>query len=263
MYHHIINPNSILMSKDPNVHKDRLYVEIKTLEEIARRGLDDIYSEKIEFGFTQRYYISTLHKFFCVGADLDYDLLRDMRREMLHRYPNYGKNQTIIDCLQDGAFCFLLGTLEMDLSQDDWDRIAEAYRNERYDIRIYMSDEKALEWLCSICDEFLEFGISILEMMLNYGTNMKWGSENQRDFLKDYRDLWDMFVDVDRRFMQFIKRYDMIKNCSSYDKNKMQEIWDSLYNAVGIQAVMETMEDLILQLEQIKIHYNNIKGELL
>lgn len=116
MYHHIINPNSILMSKDPNVHKDRLYVEIKTLEEIARRGLDDIYSEKIEFGFTQRYYISTLHKFLCVGADLDYDLLRDMRREMLHRYPNYGKNQTIIDCLQDGAFCFLLGTLEMDLS---------------------------------------------------------------------------------------------------------------------------------------------------
>lgn len=126
-----------------------------------------------------------------------------------------------------------------------------------------MSDEKALEWLCSICDEFLEFGISILEMMLNYGTNMKWESENQGDFLKDYRDLWDMFVDVDRRFMQFIKRYDMIKNCSSYDKNKMQEIWDSLYNAVGIQAVMETMEDLILQLEQIKIHYNNIKGELL
>ena len=267
MYHHIVNPNSILMSKDPDVHRDRLDVEIKKLEEISRRGLDDIHSEKIEYQFTQNYYINTLHRFFYIGSNLDYDLLRTMQQEMMRRYPDYRKNQKIKDYMNNDAACFLLGTLEMDLSQEDWDRIAEAYINARYDIQIYMPEERALQWRVGIYDEFLQFGLSLLEMMLNYGRNVKEEPGKQqghwREFLKDYRQLWDMFVDNDSQIQSFIKVEEMRKAFCSYDENRVQKIWDSLYNAVDIQTVMKTMEDLILQLEQIKIHYNNIRGGLL
>ncbi|MDE6851606.1 MAG: glycosyltransferase [Lachnospiraceae bacterium] len=265
MYHHIVNSNSILMSKDSSVHKDRLDVEIKTLEEISRRGLDDIHSEELEYQFTRKYYINTLHRFCYIGTDLDYDLLRKMQQEMLRRYPGYRKNQKIRDYMNDNAFSFLLGTLEMDLSQEDWDRIAEAYRNEEYDILIYMSEIKALQWGCGIYEEFLQFGLSISEMMLKYGMSVISEPGKQRnhwgEFLQDYRQLWDMFVDNDRQIQSLIQSKKLRKAFVSYNENSVQQIWADLEDTVDMERMLCVMDAMIQQLQRIRTHYANILGE--
>ena len=168
LYHHIVNSKSIMMSDSFGMHEDRLQVEVSLLEELERRGLEDISSPEMECNFICRYYINTLHLWFSRNSVLDYAVLRKMQKEILTRYPNYLENENWIS-VYSIENTFLIATISADFSNDMWKKISKSYQNGEFDFQLFLSEEETLRLYITLYGKkFFSARFSITNAILEY-----------------------------------------------------------------------------------------------
>lgn len=124
-YHYFANSASTVTSKNAMHHFERLYIEIALVEELKCRGLFGEFREEILGDFLCRYYINTLHMVFTRFETLPYEVLNEMRREVLLRFPDY-KETKVYQELPEMSKGFCL-TLETEMTQEKWDNLAKNY----------------------------------------------------------------------------------------------------------------------------------------
>lgn len=139
LYHYIKYEHSIILSGRNDDIKDRLEIERRLLREIQERGIDDIHSDRMMKNFLQRYYINTLYLCFRDSrTGMPYEVFYKMKEEVLSVYPEYYKSQAVQELCQNSANAFLLRTLEVCMTDALWDRVAEEYMNEHFDLSVFL-----------------------------------------------------------------------------------------------------------------------------
>lgn len=125
-YHYFANLSSTVTSRNSERHLERLAVELQTLDKLCELGLDQEYRDAIYGRFLKLYYLNTLHLIFQRFDVLPYEILNQMRREVLQRFPDYKQSEIYqgLTSLQKG---FLL-TLETEMTTELWDNLAANYR---------------------------------------------------------------------------------------------------------------------------------------
>lgn len=125
-YHYFLNTSSTVSTGNSLHQFDRLQVSAMTVEELERRGYGEKFHDEIEVYFLNTFYINTLHILFTRFETLPYDILTQMQQEVLRRYPN---------CVGDSAYenlgergKVMLSTLARPFSHQEWEEIAESYR---------------------------------------------------------------------------------------------------------------------------------------
>ncbi|MCH5266938.1 MAG: glycosyltransferase [Lachnospiraceae bacterium] len=144
LYHYIQYENSIIVSGNLDHILDRLEIQIRLLQEISKRGLADINDSNIKKNFLHLYYVNTLHLIFMrEQSAIPYEICNQMKEEVLNIYPQYYEDNFVKQyCCKDNAFAFLLRTLEYKMTNDLWDKAAEVYPDETYDLSIFLHAEK-------------------------------------------------------------------------------------------------------------------------
>lgn len=124
-YHYFANGESTVGKKNAAYHFDRLAVEIALVEELERRGQFIKFREEIMRGFLKRYYLNTLHMVFTHFDQLPYDVLEEMRAEVLRRFPDYKESAAYQELPEiSKGFCL---TLETEMTRKRWDNLAQNY----------------------------------------------------------------------------------------------------------------------------------------
>lgn len=125
-YHYYANTSSTVTSRNSSKHLERLQVELVTLEALCALGLDSEYHDAVYGRFLKLYYLNTLHLLFMRFDELPYEVLYEMRREVLERFPDY-KESDAYQHLTELEKGFLL-TLEVEMTDVLWDNLAANYR---------------------------------------------------------------------------------------------------------------------------------------
>lgn len=125
-YHYFANPCSTVTARNSLHHLERLDVETALYEELCRRGYDRDFEEQMKGRFLQMYYLNSLHLIFMRFDELPYDILQNMRREVLERFPEYKESETYKNLPEiSKGFCL---TLETEMTRQQWDNLASNYR---------------------------------------------------------------------------------------------------------------------------------------
>lgn len=143
LYHYMQNNQSVIGQSSASHTADRLEVEMKLLQEIERRGLDDIHSPAIENRFMHTYYVNTLHLYFHQHLDaLPYEVLYQMREGVFTFYPHYYDNTLLRKSCANISTNFLLRTLEVHMTDELWEQVAAEYKTGHYDLSIFLNAKK-------------------------------------------------------------------------------------------------------------------------
>lgn len=95
LYHYFVNMNSTTMVVNASWHFQRLTIELKKLEEYKRLGAFELFHERIEANFIQRFYLNTLHIIFTRFNYMPADIINDMRRIVKMNFPDYQNNPRV------------------------------------------------------------------------------------------------------------------------------------------------------------------------
>ncbi len=125
-YHYYANMQSTVTQKNVSHHLERLEIEIRLYEELKQRGYASEFIEEMNENFLRRYYLNSLHLLFMRFDELPYEILHQMRLEVLKRFPDY-KTSSAYQQLPEISKAFCL-TLEVEMSKERWDNLAENYR---------------------------------------------------------------------------------------------------------------------------------------
>lgn len=125
-YHYFSNTQSTVTQKNALHHLDRLEIEIRLYEEFCNRGYGAEFLTEMNENFLRRYYLNSLHLLFMRFSEVPYDVLNQMRQEVLQRFPDY-KESAIYQQLPEISKGFCL-TLEADMTKERWDNLASNYR---------------------------------------------------------------------------------------------------------------------------------------
>lgn len=125
-YHYFANLSSTVTSRNSTRHLERLEVEKLTLDKLCAIGCDEMYHDEIYGRFLKLYYLNSLHLIFQRFDHLPYNILQEMRREVLKRFPEY-KTSIAYQKLSELEKGFLL-TLEVDMTEELWNNLAQNYR---------------------------------------------------------------------------------------------------------------------------------------
>lgn len=126
LYYYFVNPNSTILSQDSSRHFDRLDIEEMKIQEYKRQGIFETYYREFEFQFLRMYYINSLHTFFLRISDMGCVPFGRMQARVKEYFPDYLANPYIgrFNALQ----MELLKTLELALSKEQWQLLADHYR---------------------------------------------------------------------------------------------------------------------------------------
>lgn len=126
LYHYMINENSTIMEQNAMHHLDRLVIELMKIEEYKRRGVFELYHDKIEFNFLRMYFINTIRILFVRFDRIPYDMIYTMQQQVLELFPDYEKNPYLDQLPQLQSE--LLKIVKVPLDEAKIDILANAYR---------------------------------------------------------------------------------------------------------------------------------------
>lgn len=91
VYHYIYNDNSTTTARNGR-HLERLPIEVAILEAYRERGMFEIYHDKLEMDFIQRYYLNTMYLIFTRCDDIP-DVFKQMKTTIYRYFPDFEKNE--------------------------------------------------------------------------------------------------------------------------------------------------------------------------
>ena len=127
LYYYFINPQSTVVKKDSPHHFDRLSVELIKLDTFKKRGLLNMFYDEIEYKFILLFYINTLHITFTRFNTIPGNILSHMQNVVTEHFPNYKNNKYILGLTPVNKILFQ--TLDIHMSQKDWQEFATVYAN--------------------------------------------------------------------------------------------------------------------------------------
>lgn len=125
-YHYFANMESTVTERNSAKHLERLDVEIKIFDKMREIGLMDQFRAEVCVRFLRMYYINSLGLILDRFDCLPYDVLNEMKAEVLKRFPDYQMAGDIVE-QSDVEKGFLL-TLGTDMSDELWDNLARNYQ---------------------------------------------------------------------------------------------------------------------------------------
>lgn len=103
VYHYIFHKNSTLHAKNQLYHLERLKIEPAIIEYYIEHGAFDLYKDKLEHDFLQRYYLNTLHILF-TRFDVFPDCFEEMKTTIFKYFPNclehYANGNVLLELLK-------------------------------------------------------------------------------------------------------------------------------------------------------------------
>lgn len=126
LYHYMINENSTIMEQNAMHHLDRLVIELMKIEEYKRRGVFELYHDRIEFSFLRMYFINTIRIMFVRFDRIPYDMIYTMQQQVLELFPDY-ENNPYLDTLPQ-LQSELLKMVKVPLDEAKINILANAYR---------------------------------------------------------------------------------------------------------------------------------------
>lgn len=126
LYYYFVNPDSTILSTNSNRHLERLQVEISKIEEYIRLGIFEKYQREFEYEFLRLYYVNSLHTFFMRMSDVRNLPFDEMKKTVLRYFPDYQNNPYYSRFIPLEKQ--LLLTLEQDISPEQWQLLADRYR---------------------------------------------------------------------------------------------------------------------------------------
>lgn len=126
LYHYMINENSTIMEQNAMHHLDRLVIELMKIEEYKRRGVFELYHDRIEFSFLRMYFINTIRILFVRFDRIPYDMIYTMQQQVLELFPDYERNPYLDQLPQLQSE--LLKMVKVPLDEAKIDILANAYR---------------------------------------------------------------------------------------------------------------------------------------
>lgn len=126
LYHYMINERSTIMEQNARHHLDRLVIELMKVEEYKRRGVFELYHDRIEFNFLRMYFINTIRILFVRFDKIPYDMVYTMQKQVRELFPDYESNPYLgtLPQLQSE----LLKIVKAPLDNAGIDILANAYR---------------------------------------------------------------------------------------------------------------------------------------
>ncbi|MBQ9118791.1 MAG: glycosyltransferase family 2 protein [Lachnospiraceae bacterium] len=128
LYYYYANPESTILQTNSKRHLERLAIEEQKLAEYKRRGVFETYYREFEYEFLRLYYINSLHTFFLRFSDMSLLPFSEMQRKVKEYFPDYRNNPYLERFLPLERE--LLKTIELELSNGQWEMLAEQYRKE-------------------------------------------------------------------------------------------------------------------------------------
>ncbi|HWT73653.1 MAG TPA: glycosyltransferase family 2 protein [Mobilitalea sp.] len=125
-YNYYNNLESTVVKKNSTHHYDRLITETIKIEELKARNLFDQYHDEIEYSFISLFYFNSLHIFFTRLTTVPPEILNYMKETVLALFPNY-KSNTYLSSVHD-IYKVLLKTIDTEISDNEWARIAKEYQ---------------------------------------------------------------------------------------------------------------------------------------
>ncbi|MCD7824803.1 MAG: DUF115 domain-containing protein [Clostridiaceae bacterium] len=125
-YHYFANWDSTITRRNDTKHLERLQVEKKVYDELEKRGYAACYREEMKRRFLKVYYLNSLHLIFTRFDRLPYDVLQEMREQVLKRVPDY-RSKEMVQRLNQMEQMFLI-SLDEEMTEKRWDHLARNYR---------------------------------------------------------------------------------------------------------------------------------------
>lgn len=91
VYHYVYHDNSTTNSIGKH-HLERLRIEVAILEAYKSRGLFEVYHDKLEMEFIQKYYLNTWYIIFTRCSEIP-DIFEEMKNTIYYYFPHFDRNK--------------------------------------------------------------------------------------------------------------------------------------------------------------------------
>jgi len=135
LYHYRENITSTTLRRNDSSHFDRLDIEIMKINKYKELGIFDKYYNRFEKEFINVYFINTLYIMFTRFDKVPYFCFLKMQINVKKYFPNYLNNKYLLD-QKNPLWTELLRLVDMNLSQEDLQYIADAYKSETDDEKV-------------------------------------------------------------------------------------------------------------------------------
>ncbi|MCH5269095.1 MAG: glycosyltransferase [Lachnospiraceae bacterium] len=228
LYHYIQYEKSIILTGDMSNILDRLEIEKKLLQEIKERKLADINEPQIVRDFIQRYYVNTLYLSFArAQSAFPYEIYAQMKEYVLDIYPKYYENEGVIQLCKENASAFLLRTLEYEMSDELWDRVAEEYLSQKLDLSIFLSVKKEERVQGTIeTREVFKLGYLFFSEMRNIVSDLRERllSEQKKTVWDDYENMLQQCIEESNKIVDAIQSRYQLKE-KFYQPDTLKQLW--------------------------------------
>lgn len=118
--------NSTITAKNALHHLDRLDIEIGIIEEYKRLGAFDLFKDRLEINFIQKFYLNTI---FIIFTRFNYipDIFNFMKKTVLEFFPDYNNNREIENINEREKLLLRLLDIDGEISLDELYRVKMAY----------------------------------------------------------------------------------------------------------------------------------------
>ena len=129
MYHYRENLTSTTLRHNDNSHFDRLDIEIMKINKYKELGVFDKFYNRFEKEFLNLYFINTLYLMFTRFDKVPYAIFLEMQINVKKYFPDYLNNKYILE-QKIPLWTELLRLVDMDISEEDLQHIADVYNKE-------------------------------------------------------------------------------------------------------------------------------------
>jgi len=130
MYHYRENLTSTTLKRNDYSHFDRLGIEIMKINKYKELGVFDKFYNRFENKFLHLYFINTLFFMFTRFDKVPYSIFLEMQINVKKYFPDYLSNKYILE-QKNPLWTELMRLVDMDLSEEGLQYIADTYNNEK------------------------------------------------------------------------------------------------------------------------------------